>query len=389
MSETSPHFIENKLLEMKKGAGTHSPSIASIRSKIPELEISVDACFLSNPYATDLFMQSMQEDLIDTGKLRDVLEFYPTHNSGLAEVIGPQLGVDSKNIFVANGAIEIIQAVLHRFVRGSVVLSIPTFSSYYEFAPEGVKPVFYELSKENDFALDVSDYVKFVRENGAGAAILINPNNPTGTYLTQVQVGELLEELQDLSVVIIDESFIHFASEGDDTIPSVGKLISKYPNLVVIKSMSKDFGIAGVRAGYGILSSDRVAELLENGYLWNSSGLAEYFFRLYAQEDFQNKYGQVRQRYINEMKKFGEELGAINGIRVYPSQANFYLCEIENGMSADDFFIAMLSRFGVYVRTCTDKIGLEKGAFVRIACRTEVENAKIIEAVKAVVGSSN
>jgi len=202
-------------------------------------------------------------------------------------------------------------------------------------------------------------------------------------------VGELLEELQDLSVVIIDESFIHFASEGDDTIPSVGKLISKYPNLVVIKSMSKDFGIAGVRAGYGILSSDRVAELLENGYLWNSSGLAEYFFRLYAQEDFQNKYGQVRQRYINEMKKFGEELGAINGIRVYPSQANFYLCEIENGMSADDFFIAMLSRFGVYVRTCTDKIGLEKGAFVRIACRTEVENAKIIEAVKAVVGSSN
>ena len=90
--------------------------------------------------------------------------------------------------------------------------------------------------------------------------------------------------------MIVDESFIHFACEGDDyAYRSLADEVRRFPNLMVVKSMSKDFGVAGIRAGYAVMAPDRVRTLLDNGYLWNSSGLAEYFFDLYSRPDFQDR----------------------------------------------------------------------------------------------------
>lgn len=374
--------IAAHLKQLKDQAGTHSPSIFTLAEKIPDLHIRIDACFLSNPYATDLFLDYLKRELIDTGKMRDVLEFYPSQNAVIAEILAPCLHISPENIFIGNGAIEIIQAVLHRYAGRKIIVNIPTFSSYYEFAPKGTDVIYYQLSKENDYALNVEEYCQFVQKQKPDTVVLINPNNPDGGYVSFDTMKKILDAFQSIPTVIVDESFIHFAFEDDNySLRSVAELVQDYPNIVVVKSMSKDFGIAGVRAGYAVMKKSRVADLLHNGFLWNSSGLAEYFFRLYVREDFLAEYEKVRVRYIKETQIFFSQLKTIEGVKLYPSLANFGLVEICDGSSAADFVSKLLIAHGIYTRNCSDKIGLD-GAFVRIASRKLEENTEILTAIR-------
>jgi len=376
--------IKTKIKKLKEVSGSHSPSIATLINDIPQLEIKVDACFLSNPYATDLFMGHLEEDLIKKNRLRDVLEFYPPQNKDISAILSKSLQVNPENIFVGNGAIEVIQAVLHRFVKKKLCVILPTFSSYYEFANDETEVLYYHLHKENKFELDLFDYIKFVKDNAINNIVLINPNNPNGGYIPKEQFHTLIEELKHLDNIIIDESFIHFAYEDVDMFQvSNEELIQNYPNLVIVKSMSKDFGVAGLRAGYGIMASNKIEQLLKTGYLWNISGLTDYFFRLYSSREFQKQYDVVRKKYIMNTLMFLSEIRSVHSITVYPSKANFALVEIPEGFNSFDFTMDLLIDHGVYVRDCGDKVGLD-GDFIRVASRTFEENLEIINAIKTV-----
>jgi histidinol-phosphate/aromatic aminotransferase/cobyric acid decarboxylase-like protein len=154
-------------------------------------------------------------------------------------------------------------------------------------------------------------------------------------------------------------------------------------NLSLLNSMSKDFGIAGIRVGYGVMHEDKVRTLLKNGYLWNSNGLAEYFFKLYTRSDFLEQYEEVREKYIREIQEFIEGLRSIAGITVYPTWANFVLIELPKGVKAADVADKLLLRYGIYVRNCDDKIGLE-GSFIRVASRTKAENEYILTSLREI-----
>lgn len=374
--------IINRLQDLKKGSGTHSPSMFSILESIPEIKIKVDSCFLSNPYATDLFIEYFYKEVLDTGLIRDLLEFYPSQNKIIAKKLEDTLKIDSKHIFIGNGAIEIIQALIHNYTKSKIVVNIPTFSSYYEYVKEGIEIVYNKLKKENNYELDVEQYIELCKNEKPDTIVLINPNNPNGAYVKYSDVLNLLENLTFVDNIIIDESFIHFAYEDARLdLVSFYDLIHKYPNLTIIKSMSKDFGIAGIRAGYGIMSEEKVDHLLKNGYLWNSSGLAEYFFSLYVREDFNNKYAEIRKDYIRITQEFIEELKTINAIKIIPSKANFVLVELPEGMDSSLFASTLLVKYGIYVRDCSDKIGLE-GSYLRIASRTIEENEYIVKSLK-------
>ncbi len=374
--------LKQKILKLKRDAGSHSPSIFTFKQKLPELKIKVDACFLSNPYATDLFLDYFNNEILSTGKIRDLLEFYPSQNDVIAETLEHLLGITKDHIFIGNGAIEIIQAIIHDIKGGKVVIPIPTFSSYYEFVHQNVETVFYKLNKDKDYILDVEDYIHFIKKEKPTAAVLINPNNPNGAFLTVAEITHILDELTELNTVILDESFIHFAYENENFEPvTVSKFIDNYKNLVIVKSMSKDFGIAGLRAGYGVMHPDRVKKLLSNGFLWNSNGLAEYFFNLYTRADFLEDYEKVRIRYIKETQSFIDDLREIKDLRVYPSKANFVLLELPPHYDSDDFVAEMLVEYGIYLRTGSDKIGLE-GQFIRLASRTKQENNYILDSFK-------
>jgi histidinol-phosphate/aromatic aminotransferase/cobyric acid decarboxylase-like protein len=122
---------------------------------------------------------------------------------------------------------------------------------------------------------------------------------------------------------------------------------------------------------------------MNTGYLWNSSGLAEYFFRLYTRKDFLLEYEEVRKKYITESLFFVTELTQLPKIKAYPTKANFVLVEILNGKTSDDVVTELLLDYGIYVRNCSDKIGL-KGEFVRVASRSKQENEYIIDAFRVI-----
>lgn len=374
--------IYAKLLKLKQDSGSHSPSIATIKREIPQLEIKIDACFLSNPYATKLFMDYLQRDLLDsTQSLREVLEFYPSQNAIIAKKLANTLNINHKNIFIANGAIEAIQAILHNFVRGKIIVNIPSFSSYYEFVKPDTQVVFYNLSKENDYRICPKNYIDFIKKTQPQSIVLINPNNPNGDYLSFEAMSEILQNCSFVENIIIDESFLHFAFESADFTPiSYAPLFARFPNVILVKSMSKDFGIAGIRTGYAIMAESKVATLLKNGYLWNVSGLSEYFFSLYERLDFREKYEAIRKIYIQETQSFFTQLRQIKTLKVYPSKANFALLEL-NGLTSSDFVNEMLLKYGIYTRTCKDKIGLD-GEFIRLSSRSKAENGEILSAIK-------
>jgi len=350
---------------------------------IPELRLRVDACFLSNPYATDLFLEYLQREVIRTGRLRRLLEFYPSQNRVIAGKLSGAVGVPPDYLFVGNGAVEIIQAILHKFTGDKILVNLPTFSPYHEFARPDTQVVFNVLPREADFRFDPEAYLERVRREKPDTIVLINPNNPDGGYIPYAILIHVLEELRHVPNVILDESFIHFACEGDNyAYRSLSGEIDRFPNLMVIKSMSKDFGVAGIRAGYAVLSPNRVQDLLNNGFLWNSSGLAEYFFDLYSRPDFLMEYERKRVHYIHHSHRFFKALSMMPGLYTYPTSANFVLIELRNGMTAEDLVGRLLVRRGIYTRTCDDKKGLEPSKFIRVASRCRSENRFVIRAFR-------
>ncbi len=379
--------VIERIKRLKKEAGTHSPSAWTLAQRIPELRLKVDACFLSNPYATKLFLMHFQREVIRPRKLRALLELYPSQNRVIAAKLGRVLELNPDSVFVGNGAAEIIQAILHRFTRQKILVNLPTFSPYYEFTRSDTQVIYNTLRKEDDFRFSPSGYLELVRRERPDTVVLINPNNPDGGYIPHAVMRRLLEELRSVPNVIVDESFIHFACEGDGYLyRSVADLVARLPNLTVVKSMSKDFGVAGIRAGYAVMAPDRVRTLLDNGYLWNSSGMAEYFFELYSRPDFQAQYERARIRFIRNSRRFFGALAKIDGLHVYPTQANFALVELRGDLSADELVCRLLIRRGIYTRTCDDKKGLEPGRFVRIAARSRAENAYIVRSVRRMIG---
>jgi len=383
--ERNAMAIFNKL---KDESGSHSPSLYTLRDRLPDIDIKVDACFLSNPYATDVFIERLTSDLVQTGELRRVLELYPSQNHNIAALLEPVVGVDQDQIFICNGAVEAIQAALHRFAGARVAVILPTFSPFYEYLRPDQQVFYYRLRAQDDFALDVDDFIAFVSDSAVDTICLINPNNPNGGYVPAAGVRRLLNAFADLRLVILDESFIDFAYEDEQrSRTTLAAEAAALPNVMVVKSMSKDFGIAGVRAGYAIMSKDRVSNLLSNGYLWNISGLSEFFFRLLAEPDFQEAYASARLRYLGEARAFFDELGRLERLRAYSTMANFCLVELDASLRTEFIAPLLLVRHGVYIRDCRDKRGLEDGQYIRIAGRTQFENEIMIDALEDVLST--
>ena len=374
-----------RLERLSSSAGSHSPSLTMMQEALPDIDVRIDACYLSNPLATDLFWSHFNSDASkDPRFFMRMLEAYPSQNRIIAERFSHAIAVDPGRIFIANGATEAIQAVLHNY-SSHVHVNVPTFSPYYEFATPKHEVTTFQLDQDEDFVLDPERYVQSVKRSGADAAILITPNNPDGYQIPDDHLEWILSQLSDLRTVVVDESFIHFSREAESQrLPTLVGLTDNYPNTTIVKSMSKDFGIAGIRAGYAIMKRSRVNELLDHGYLWNINGLAEYFFSLFSRPEFLDEYRTVLKTYNGYIFEFKLKTSAAGFMRSYPTGANFQLMRITNGMTSELVTTLLLLRHGVYVRNCADKIGLD-GEFIRVAIRTEPENALIFQALEDVL----
>ena len=384
MDKVSKSGFKERFIGMKAASGTHSPSIKALTSAFPEVPIKVDACFLSNPFATQILLNHLEEKSIFKKNIQSLLESYPSQNHTIAEYLTRVLGVPSSQIFVSNGATEAIQAVLQNFVKRKIILPIPTFSCFYEFAPVSADVVFYPLYKKDQFEMNADHFVDFCNKERADTVVLINPNNPDGSYLPPTAVKNIVERLKTARTVIIDESFVHFSRSDPDSFDflSVQDLVEQDERVVIVKSMSKDFGIPGLRCGYALMSKERVALLLRKGYLWNVNSFAQLFLEIHAEDSFQESYRDAREKFISVLDDFKSSLSCLDKVIPYPSQANFVLLRLPCVEDLLDFTLTMFVEHGVYIRNCADKIGLD-GNFIRVACRTPAENSLICKALQS------
>jgi threonine-phosphate decarboxylase len=354
--------------QLKEESGNHSPSVFKLLKSFPEVSMKIDACFLCNPYAFNLFYERFLE-----ADLKNYIKFYPPQNPEVAENIAAFRGIPSERILVGNGAIEMIE----KFVRGKrVVFPLPTFSSYYEQL-EGVSDMHpFMLLPEENFALNIDSYIDHIKSVDPNLVILVNPNNPTGTLVQKEEVIRLHQSLNEDQILIVDESFIDFASEDQ----SVEKYSLDHKNLIIIRSLSKDFGIAGLRLGYTVLPEEMVKESLKTGFLWNSNGIAYYFTELLADASFQKKYAKAKKDYNNARDDFYQELLKL-GLDVIPSQANFFM--VRTPKDPGMYFAKLLYTHGIYTRILNDKWGLE-GNWIRIASKDRKENRQMLLAIKKI-----
>lgn len=357
-----------RFLDLKEDAGNHSPSIHKLLREFPGVSIKVDACFLCNPYAFNLFYSEFEKT-----DMTKYIKFYPPQNHEVAENIARFRELPPERILIGNGAIEIIE----KFVRGkSTVFALPTFSSYYEQIEETAKMHPFILTAEDNYDINISKFIKHIQDVNPEQVIVVNPNNPTGTLIKREDIITIHKSLRSNQQLIVDESFIDFASTDE----SIEKYAINYDNIIVIRSLSKDFGIAGLRLGYAVMSEHMVKESLKNGFLWNSNGIAYFFTELLGAKTFQKQYLKAKTDYNLARDEFYRELVNL-GLDVVPSQANFFM--IKTPGDAGIYFAKLLYTYGIYTRILNDKWGLE-GNYLRIASKDRKENRQMLVAIRKI-----
>ncbi len=367
--------VAGALRSLKAGSGSHSPSVAEVERAMPGL-VEVDACFLSNPYATDAVMARLRA--IPPPLLERMVSHYPSQAGAIASLLAPYAGVPSDQLVAANGACEVIQALLAR-APGPLLLSLPTFSAYYEFAAGPVIP--HQLDPRDDFRVDFDVLEALVERHAPETVVVINPNNPDGGLAGHDRLVAFVEQMQGrVGQVIVDESFGHFTSE--DAPASLAPLVAEQPHLVVVNSLSKSHGIAGLRVGYAVMAPVRARQIRATS-LWNLNAFAEWFCGLLGDPSYLHAYECARSRYVRDARRLFAGLGELPGVKVFPSAANFALLELDR--PAAPVASGLLAHHGVYVRDCADKWGLEGGRYLRVAARSEIENRRILAAMADVL----
>jgi histidinol-phosphate/aromatic aminotransferase/cobyric acid decarboxylase-like protein len=374
-SATDERGVAEALRTLKSGSGSHSPSVAEVERALPGV-VKIDACFLSNPYATDEAMRRLRS--VSPQALERIVSHYPSQGAAIADMLAPSIGISSDRLVVANGACEVIQALLAR-ASGPLVLPLPTFSAYYEFATGPVIPL--QLRPERDFALDFDELDALVERQEPATVVIINPNNPDGGLADHFELVDFVRRAEGrVKQVIVDESFGAFASEDEP--PSLAPLVSELLHLVVINSLSKSHGIAGLRLGYAAMAPLR-ARTLRARSLWNVNAFAEWFCGQLADAGYRSAYERARRRYVREARRLFDGLAGLPGVKVYPSAANFALLELDR--PAGEVAATLLAGHGVYVRDCADKRGLHGDRYLRVAARREPENRQIMAAFAEVL----
>jgi histidinol-phosphate aminotransferase len=303
------------------------------------------------------------------------VDHYPdTDSMELRRAIAAQNALTPENVIVGSGSMEIIRlAAQSYFNRGDRVLIFkPTFGEYETACRvAGAEVVELWAEEDNDFRFDIDRCIDIISWLKPKAIFVCNPNNPTGQYFSRPEIERVLSAAGD-GLVILDEAYIAFTEEAWK---SVG-LISK-SNLLIVRSMTKDFALAGLRLGYGLACQDIIVNLYKVKSPWNVNAVAQ---RAGIQALNDGAYLKRSDRLIRENRDYLlVELGTL-GFRLIPTRTNFFLMKV-NGVRK---FRAALMTQGVIVRDCTS-FGLPD--YIRIAPRTMPECKRLVAAVKTIVAS--
>lgn len=332
----------------------------------------LDYCYLVNPY----FNESRIIDELEA-YFRTLISEYPSGMKVNSLIASKCWGVREEYIIPGNGAAELIK-VLMELLPGTLGITRPTFEEYPNRRQKESLVTF--IPQNKDYRYTAANLMDFFSTHHADNLLLINPDNPSGNFIPKEDIIQLAAWCQQQGTrLIVDESFVDFSEGYEHNSLLDNKLLEAYPQLVVIKSISKSYGVPGIRLGI-LCSADTalIAKMKKMVSIWNINSFAEYFMQIFTK--YEKDYHRACKRFIAERKDFEQKLRQISFLRVMPSQANYFLCEILPPKNANQLVLTMLKRFNILVRDCSDKQGFDGKQYMRIAVRSHEDNARFIAA---------
>ena len=295
---------------------------------------------------------------------------YPDSEAGeLAEAISDKLGLSTDNVIIGSGSTELIRLVATAYFGpgDTVLVPQPTYAEYEVASTIAGAQILKQLMREKEqFQLDIAETANLIRKHQPKGIFLCNPNNPTGQYIAREEIEKIMSITQD-NLIILDEAYIAFTRNGWTSLD----LLSR-GNLIILRSMTKDHSLAGLRLGYAVSTESIISILKRIKPPWNVSSVAHKAGVIALKSD---SYLRECETKIQAAKNFLiNELGQL-GLSTLPSKTNFFLIKVGH---AGEFRQVLLSK-GILVRDCTS-FGLPE--YIRLAPRTLPECQRLITAIK-------
>jgi threonine-phosphate decarboxylase len=309
-----------------------------------------------------------------------MIRFYPDPNpvelkTEIAKYVGQ--GVDAANIIVGNGSIELIYMISEAFPRNfKAVIPVPSFTEYEKAVLRvGGEPVFVQLAE--NFALETESVKKAITDD-TQILYICNPHSPSGTLYDIETVLDLVDFCHKKDIILsVDENYIEFTEKAQDT--TMAGYVKKYENLFVIRSVTKFYGMPGIRFGYGIAAESLIDTLETVRQPWSINSLAG-FTTLAAFKD--TEFIENTKRTIaKERAHFAKILAEIGDLCVFPSETNFLLVKILNKRMTSTILKEEMAKEGILIRDCSTFVGLDDSYF-RVTVRSSEENSKLIKTLK-------
>lgn len=332
----------------------------------------IDFCYLVNPYFPP---QKMLNEI--KANFERLITQYPSGMRVNSLIASKNFGVHQEHIAVGNGAAELIKVVMDR-LNGNVGIIRPTFEEYSHRYSDKDIVAFYP--QNDNFSYTCDDVMSFFNDKDIRSLILINPDNPTGNFINKENLIRLIDWARSKCIaIIIDESFADFSDEPNISLFDE-EILNKYNNLTVIKSISKSYGVPGLRLGI-LASSDEkmIAEIKKEVSIWNINSFAEFYMQI--EEKYKKVYEDALSLFRKERTRFVSLLNEINYIRVIPTQANYVMIELKNGIKAETLCSDFLEKYSLILKDLTSKICGDK-QYVRVAVRNSEDNDILINAFK-------
>ncbi|MGZ5443160.1 MAG: aminotransferase class I/II-fold pyridoxal phosphate-dependent enzyme [Thermoanaerobaculia bacterium] len=318
-------------------------------------------------------------------QVAQLVQQYPVGQDELNRCMSNLTELPPERLLTANGASELIRAIM-RLPGMRAILPVPSFNEYAGSAPPGSVV---ELPMDGpDFDLDVDAFARRAEEERATMAIVVNPNNPTSRLVPRAELLRLAARLAAIRCrLLVDESFIDFA--GDAAELSLVPYVADHPNVVIIKSLSKVYGICGVRLGYLFTVDEELRGAVAAAMpIWNVNGFAEEVLRLLPR--YRTAFLKSCRRVAGDTRQLFESLRGVPGLEPIEPSANYILCRLPApAPSADEVTCRMFLRYDTLIKSCSGKSMPDADRYLRIATRTPEENQRLARNLEELLHGGN
>ena len=336
----------------------------------------LDFCYLVNPYFPSKRMKDELRSNFDT-----LLTEYPSGMKVNTLIASKCFGVSEQYIVPGNGAAELIKVLMEGDTKGKTGFIRPTFEEYPNRFDKSLQVTY--TPQNDDYRYTADDLMQYFGDKDIKTLMLINPDNPSGNFIPKADVLRLAKWCEDRNIrLVVDESFVDFSVDYKTNSLLSDEILEAYPHMAVMKSISKSFGVPGLRLG--ILASankELIAHIKKEVSIWNLNSFAEFFMQIYNKHE--KDYLKACDKFVAERADFERQLKTIPYLRVMPTQANYFLCEVLPPYTATEIVVYTLRNHNILTRDCSQKPGLDPNKqYMRIAVRNHEDNTRLVEALR-------